>query len=117
MEDEPLAAEALERLLGRAGYRVTVATNGVEALEAVRSAPIDGLITDHRMPAMTGGVLVQRIRAMHPRIPVIVVTGYAAEAQDALRAVPGQILILDKPVDPEELRELLGTLLRPAAAG
>src|SRR5512141_1672171 len=94
--------------LRSAGYRVTTARDGLEALEhAIESRasgnPVQILVTDEQMPGMTGTELV---RALHDRgfeFPVVVVTGWAGTP--AKPSLPGEGIreIVEKPIGPEEL--------------
>ncbi len=94
--------------LRSAGYRVTTAHDGPEALErAIESRasgiPVQILVTDEQMPGMTGTELV---RALHDRgfeFPVVIVTGWAGES--AKRSLHGEGIreIVEKPIGPEDL--------------
>jgi PAS domain S-box-containing protein len=77
-DEEPLAHWG-QLLLERLGYRVTVRTNGREALEAFRVDPhrFDLVITDQTMPQMTGDILARALRDLRPDLPVILCTGYS----------------------------------------
>lgn len=76
-EDETLVALAMAFILESEGYRVTVACNGVEAVEADVDDPADILITDMRMPVMDGAALIRAIRERRPDLPIIVVSGFS----------------------------------------
>lgn len=113
-EDEALAAMALEDFLSHKGYRVTLACDGVEAMEHQRSDPADLLITDLRMPRMDGRALIREVRAMNASLPVVVMTGFLAldPSQDELLDRRWQPLeVLRKPVSPQTILEALARLL------
>jgi len=102
-------------MLRKAGYVVVVAEDGTEALRIVESnlVRIDLLLSDVMMPGHTGPVLAQRVRAMFPAMPVLLMTGYAEETVEGL----GDLLfgrdVISKPfsggVLTTRLAELLGT--------
>lgn len=74
-EDDSRIRTILERFLGAAGYHVTACENGREALEAFeRGGPFDLVLTDVNMPELGGEELLCRIKALAPRLPVIVLT-------------------------------------------
>jgi CheY-like chemotaxis protein len=73
-EDSKAAFERLEYIFSNAGFQVTVATDGVEALETFRNGEFDIVITDNNMPRMNGTDLVPRIRALNSSIPIIMFT-------------------------------------------
>lgn len=113
-EDEPMAAEALQMILTWQGYRVTLAGDGVEALEADAADPADILITDLRMPRMDGKELIQSIRERRPRLPVIVISGHAAllDGPELEGPIKARFELLTKPVGPHQI---LASLERMAA--
>jgi two-component system cell cycle sensor histidine kinase/response regulator CckA len=88
VEDEPLLRASLARGLEVAGFRVTMAADGEEAIGAFADADdVALLLTDIRMPGMDGIELARRVRERAPRLPVLLMSGYADEAARA--AVPG----------------------------
>jgi CheY-like chemotaxis protein len=78
-EDEPDLAAVMEDYLKEAGYRVTKAADGMEALEVLPTASFDLLLTDIRMPRLDGVKLVRRVRQTHPSMPIVVFSGYMTE--------------------------------------
>ncbi len=105
-EDEGLAAMAIEDMLRDAGFEVLLAVDGQQALEMAAEHPFDLLLTDLRMPRLSGNELVRRLRAERPGLPVVVMTGYAPPGGvGALQCGYGPMVLLNKPLDPEELIE------------
>ncbi len=99
-EDEALIGCALQMMLEDAGLRVTVAQDGMEALNAYARDPADLLITDIRMPRMTGWDLIYRLRTdFNPELPVIVVSGHAQHNPIMMDGARASTSILRKPVD------------------
>ncbi|HYF86600.1 response regulator [Azospirillum sp.] len=93
-EDENLAAMALIEILEAEGFRVTLAHNGVEALEVDEKDPATLLLTDMRMPGMGGGALIRTLQRRRADLPIIVMTGYCEHLP---REVPGRLVVLRKP--------------------
>src|SRR5690554_4029209 len=78
-EDEKYLREKVTKNVdweGR-GYRVFVASDGEEALEIIRTRPIDILVTDIRMPGMDGLELTGEAKAINPELKIIVISGHA----------------------------------------
>ncbi|HJL14577.1 MAG TPA: response regulator [Sandaracinaceae bacterium LLY-WYZ-13_1] len=113
VEDEPSLRAILERTLTRAGYRVTVAGDGDEALalaERMDRAP-DAVVTDVVMPGTTGADVAERLRARWPALKVLFTSGYADE--ETLRRIPmdASSLFLRKVFTPSELTAAVRDLL------
>jgi diguanylate cyclase (GGDEF)-like protein len=107
VDDNPDKLQLLEAALSLAGYRVTTATDGDEALAAIESFQPDLVITDVMMPRMNGYELAQRIRA-NPRtkfIPVIMQTAAGRRIEDLRRA--SEVGALGYITDPTDLDLLL----------
>jgi two-component system cell cycle sensor histidine kinase/response regulator CckA len=82
VEDEEAVRSFAARALRMRGYNVLEASGGEEALEIVNSgaSKIDLIITDVVMPNMDGPTMVRNVKASHPDLPVIFMSGYAEEA-------------------------------------
>jgi DNA-binding NtrC family response regulator len=86
VDDEPLLTEALRRLLRREDYDVLTASSGTEALAVLDQAGVDVIVSDQKMPGMSGDELLARVRRDHPDTTRILATG-CATLDMALRAV------------------------------
>jgi len=115
VDDEPTVVNLKCRILEAAGHTVTAATSAHEAIEKLQAAGYDAVVTDWRLGDDIGRAVVQAAKN-HSTTPVVVVSGYVAEAFQA--AEPLADLYLEKPVNPEELvtivNELLKSQSRPA---
>jgi two-component system cell cycle sensor histidine kinase/response regulator CckA len=91
VEDNAIVRQAEERMLTEAGYRVFVASSGIEALGVVASldGAIDLLITDLLMPEMGGRALVARLREDAPELRALLVSGYDPGEGDIVSLPPG----------------------------
>lgn len=107
VDDEEAQRLALKSFLGRREYKVFLAANGDEALKIVRNETIDIVMTDFRMPGMSGLELLRAIKDVQPGIDVILMTAYGSvdDAVDIMKA--GAYDYLTKPVDLDELESLL----------
>jgi signal transduction histidine kinase/CheY-like chemotaxis protein len=117
VEDDPLVRTATSRILGSRGYRVLQAANGREALAVASRAPrpIDMLVTDVVMPEMGGRELARELLRRDPRLPVLLVSGYASGGREAVQDAP--LPFLPKPFTPEQIADRVRQLIdgRPAA--
>lgn len=75
-DDEKNILSGLVMTFESEGYTVLSAENGKEAWEKVRKNDVDLVITDLRMPEMTGEELIEKIRSSYPKLPIIVLTGH-----------------------------------------
>lgn len=111
VDDEAINLLSLERFLSRKGYRVSSAPDGQAALALADRDPPDLVVTDMRMPRLSGAELVHRLRIARTDLPVVIVTGYTAEdGRIAAMATPG-LTLLTKPLDPLELLAVIRRLL------
>ena len=103
VDDEEDAREMLAAILTQAGFDVDDAADGFAALSKVSHYRPDVVVTDLRMPGMTGVDLLQRIRRIHGDVPVILATGL--ETWDLCTAAEayGAVTCLVKPVELDEL--------------
>ncbi len=99
VDDEKNIREGLSAALMMENYRVLQASDGQEALDIIHVEPIDLVITDLRMPRLSGGVLLERINARYPTIPVIILTGHGSiqVAVESMRK--GAFDFITKPVN------------------
>jgi DNA-binding NtrC family response regulator len=87
VDDDPVFRATMSALLSDEGYAVSSVTTGAEALDMVRARPFDLVISDIRMPGMSGLELLPEILSLRPDLLVLMVTGYATieNAIDAMR--------------------------------
>jgi len=111
-EDDTFFKDALENLLQSSGYETRSCSCGKEAVARLAEEVFDILITDFHMPGMDGLELIGKARNMDPTMAMILVTGIPPDALgDRLKKsrVNG---FLSKPVDWDELSDLLESLSR-----
>jgi len=107
VDDEPEILFSLRGLLRRE-FELYTAESGAQALEILQQHPIHVIMSDQRMPEMTGVQLMHRVKDAHPEAIRIVFTGYAdiRAVVDAINNV-GLYRYITKPWDPDELIEVL----------
>jgi CheY-like chemotaxis protein len=106
VDDEVAIISALKRLFRRDGYQLLTAHSGAEALELLATHPVDVIVSDQRMPGMTGVEFLRRTKALHPDTIRMTLSGFA-DLQSIIDAVnEGAIYkFLMKPWDDSRLRE------------
>lgn len=112
VDDDDSLRRVLEFQLAEAGYTVTSSSNGLEALEIFSSEEFDCLITDWRMPKMSGSQLVQQATSIKSEIPIIVITAFG-DVETAVEAMRGGAFdFIKKPFNRQEILLTLGKALK-----
>lgn len=107
VDDEAYVRELLEEFLTGAGYRVTVATGGKEALTYAEHQSFSAALIDLKMPDMTGLEVMELLKMHHPDIAVVIMTGYPS-LESAVGAMQrGAYDYIIKPFKLEELEVVL----------
>lgn len=103
VDDDPGQRSLLNSFLKSQGFRTTVASSGEEALGILKTHPVALMISDVRMPGISGLETMRRARQEHAALPILLVTAYAdiREAVSAMR--DGALNYLSKPIDLDEL--------------
>jgi two-component system response regulator HydG len=110
-DDDPGLRESLERALTREGYRVVLASDGRAALERVQAGGVDLIVTDLRMPGLTGLELLRAAKAIMPDVDVILLTAFGT-VEEAVKAMKdGAYDFLTKPFRREQLIKLIDKAL------
>ncbi|WP_235069709.1 response regulator transcription factor [Turicibacter sp. TJ11] len=111
VEDEKEIALAIEAYLTNQGYKVSLASNGVEALELVESIPIDLAIVDVMMPKMDGITFTMKLREYY-HFPVIMLSAKSEEVDQIMGLNMGADDYVTKPFRPLELLARVNSQLR-----
>ena len=107
VDDDAGHRQMLQAVLLEEGYTIETATNGLEAVTAVESDFYDLILMDMKMPQMDGVEALEKILALSPKIPIIMMTAYAS-VPTAIKALKrGAHDYLNKPLDIEELKLLI----------
>ena len=108
VDDEENVLNSLRRLLRSEGYHVLTAGSGDEALELLGSNEVGVVLSDQRMPGMSGTELLRRIRTMYPTVIRIILSGYSEVTTITDAINKGEIYrYVSKPWDNDELLALL----------
>jgi DNA-binding response OmpR family regulator len=109
VDDDPDVNIVKRKILEQAGYEVTTCISAEDAIREIQRIAFDGVVTDWRLGSERGRAIVEAAKAQLA-VPVVVVSGYVAEAFRA--AEPQADIYLEKPADPRELVQILNTLLQ-----
>jgi len=105
VDDEENILNALMRMLRRDGYRILTATNAQDALDILGRNEVQVVISDQRMPGISGTELLAQVKEMHPETVRMVLSGYTDLTAVTSAINEGAIYkFLTKPWDDEELR-------------
>ena len=112
VDDEPKIRNLLNDALSMKGYTVILAENGYEALDVLKRNSIAAVITDVKMPRMTGLVLLKKIKQISPNVPVVVITGHETVKGAVETMKYGASDYLCKPFTLSKVNEVVAELIR-----
>jgi DNA-binding response OmpR family regulator len=112
VEDDPLQAEELAGFLRRARLKVEVYHDGSAGLHRAAVAHPPVAILDYNLPALDGGQVAERLRAVSPHTAVIMISGRIGRPSDTDLARMGIYAFRSKPLALAPLRSLVGKLIR-----
>jgi CheY-like chemotaxis protein len=107
VDDEPRILSALHRALRREGYELLSAETASDALRMIDETPIDCVLSDHKMPGMTGLQLLELVATRRPHAARLLITGWNTEIEPRELARLGVRAVLAKPWDDAELKQAL----------
>jgi CheY-like chemotaxis protein len=105
VDDDAVIGRSFDRVLSAKGYAVIAARNGEEALRKIAEEKYDVVYTDIRMPGIDGIEVATRIKASQPWLPVVIVSGYATDENEARARAAGVRTVLHKPLSPDSIVE------------
>lgn len=113
VDDQSGIRTIVRRILEARGFQVAEAGSGEEALSLLdrRREPFDLLVTDMRMPGMTGRDLADRVRFRHPSTRILFISGFTDDPSVQSGILPDRAMFLSKPFNPEQLVAAVTKLL------
>jgi len=111
IDDEKPFTELCRMILSGAGHRVAIASDGRAGIKVLQTEPADLILTDLQMP-YGGFPAIRQLRKLHPRIPIIAMSG-AGKSQLDLAGVLGAHRLLAKPFTSAELLAAVAEMLPP----
>jgi PAS domain S-box-containing protein len=107
VDDEPEIRNSLSEILSLEGHQVTVARDGKEGISAFKTNQFDMVLTDLGMPGMSGWQLAKRIKAISPKTPVAIITGWGARPDPQRMEQAGVARFIAKPFRLNDIRKLV----------
>jgi heterodisulfide reductase subunit A2 len=107
VDDEAIVRESIRDWLKDAGYEVSVAENGEEALKLIQKQNFGVMILDLRLPGMSGIDVLKKVKLTQPNIKSIIITAYPTMLTQEEASKLGAIDYLVKPVFPDKLEDLV----------
>ena len=112
VDDEPAICEIVDRILRHGGYETEIAYSGAVALARAEAAgPFDLLLTDVKMPDVSGDALAAQVRRFAPEIKVLYLTGYSDQLFNDKGTLWEGEAFVDKPASGRGLLEAVALLL------
>ena len=111
VDDNPNMSSLLSEMLEVFDYDSVRASDGTEALEILGNNSISLVITDLRMPNMSGTELLREVKTKYPKIPVVLISGYSVSQADSQAEEVKADGFLGKPLLMSDIEKMLNSLL------
>ncbi|MDH3890681.1 MAG: response regulator [candidate division Zixibacteria bacterium] len=111
VDDNPNMSSLLSEMLEVFDYESVRAANGSDALEQLADGEFSLVITDMRMPKMTGMELLREVKERFPKIPVVLISGYSVGDMETEESTAKPDGFLAKPFMMSDIEKLLNSLL------
>ena len=111
VDDDLDFARSTALILKRKGYAVSIATDGLAAIQQVQAIPFDVVLMDIRMPGLDGVETYQRLKNTHPDLVVVLMTGFAEEERVQAGLCAGALAVLTKPLNVEQALQLIESVV------
>ena len=116
VDDEASIRDLCMRVLTRAGFQVATASTGEDAVSRLQDESVDLVISDIRMPGMSGLEVLEAAKALYPSIHVVLITGFGTPQTLERARQSGADRVLTKPFNPTELLAAVREILPNHAA-
>ncbi len=107
VDDERSMRDFLKILLEKEGHEVTTAESGEKALKISAKQTVDVVVSDIRMPGMTGIELLETLKADSPELPIILITAFASPDDAVLAMKNGAFDYISKPFNVDEIKSVI----------
>ena len=111
IDDEEIVRALFKETLEELGHRVVAVETGAEGLELVKQRDFDLAFIDLKMPGMVGDELFGRIKAIKPRLPVTIITGYPDSGMMARALAQGPFGVMNKPFGESDIIDAVANFL------
>jgi CheY-like chemotaxis protein len=117
VDDEKMVLEVVSDMLSASGYEVTATDNPQEAMKLIWNEHFDVILTDLGLPIVSGWALARQVKAKNTSTPVILMTGWGAQYEEADLSKSGVDLVLTKPLDWRRLTGAVEEVAIQSASG
>jgi len=107
VDDERSMRDFLKILLEKEGHEVTTAVSGASALDILEKQSVDVIVSDIRMPGMTGIELLETVKEFSPDLPMIMITAFASPDDAVLAMKNGAFDYISKPFNVDEIKSVI----------
>ncbi|KGX93864.1 stage 0 sporulation protein F [Pontibacillus halophilus JSM 076056 = DSM 19796] len=107
VDDQPGIRILLEEVIRNEGYHVTLAENGIEAMEEFKQHHPSLVILDMKLPGKDGPTVAREMEQLSPSTPIVFISGLAEEEWEEVRTIESVRTILAKPFDIYEIKDIL----------
>jgi DNA-binding NtrC family response regulator len=111
IDDEKIVLDSVRRILSDENCTVDTTLNGREGIQWATQRDYDLVLTDVRMPDLSGKIVLREIKRLKPTLPVVIVSGYATVSSAIQCMRMGAAHVLEKPFTPEELIQVVQSVL------
>ena len=113
VDDEVRILSALRRTLRREGYEIVTSETAEEALRILDERPVDAILSDHKMPGMSGAQFLEEAARRRPEAIRMIITGWAEENPPEQLEALGVCALITKPWEDAKLKATLRRAIRP----
>ncbi len=107
VDDKKVIGDLFDFTLGYSGHQITVVDNALDAINAIRKQEFDVAFLDIVMPGKDGVEVLQDIREVSPKLPIIMMSGYSVEDKRSQAAALGAVTCLKKPFEMEDVKKAI----------
>jgi CheY-like chemotaxis protein len=111
VDDDPLVSDSIRRMLEFDQCLVRTAAAGADALAICEKETFDLVILDYLMPVMKGDTLAVILKSIFPNLPILMITADPEKLDSTAEPPPGVDLVMGKPFQLNELREVVSKLV------
>ena len=107
IDDKKIIGDLFDFTLGYSGHQITVVDHAAAAVEAVKNKEFDIAFIDIVMPGKDGVAILQEIRAIAPKLPIVMMSGYSVEDKRNKARDLGAITCLKKPFEMDDVKRVI----------
>ena len=107
IDDKKVIGDLFDFTLGYSGHQITVVDNALDAINAIRKEEFDVAFLDIVMPGKDGVEILQEIRSISPKLPIIMMSGYSVEDKRSQAQALGVVTCLKKPFEMEDVKKAI----------